>query len=259
MSLLYAYSALPPLNFNQIPPISLNRFYDILDLNLGKKEKANLVSLRSLIDVKNILSFQTGVGFNAKGNFLEAGLALALSNAEYLPEYILNFLEENPDEKDLIKNFPQLYATFFREEIAHGGISAEFLTFEKNLNLILLGYIGKKQGVDVESYLKYEDLGDPLISQIILQSKNTGPYLFPYEYADLGESIEATGADPMKQYIAIHLYRFKHYKEIIDNQGGSFRSICAYMMCLWILEEKAFLDEKKGRKILTELVESEYE
>jgi hypothetical protein len=259
MSLLYAYAALPPLEFNQIPPISLSRFYDILDLNLDEKDKASLVSLRSLIDMKNILSFQTGVPFNAKGNFLEAGLALALSNAEYLPEYILNFLEENPEEKDLIKNFPQLYATFFREEIGRGGASAEFLTFEKNLNLVLLGYIGKKQGVNVESYLKYEDLSDPLVMHVILQSKNIGPFLFPYEYTDLGESIESTGADPMKQYTAVNLYKFKFYREIIDNDSGSFKSICAYMMCLWVLEEKTLLDEKKGRKILTELVESEYE
>ena len=113
MSLLYAYSALPPLDYNQIPPISLSRFYDILDLNLGEKDKESLVSLRRRVDIKNILSFQVGVPFNEKGNFLEAGLALALSNAEYLPEYILNFLEENPDEKDLIKNFPQLYALLF--------------------------------------------------------------------------------------------------------------------------------------------------
>lgn len=259
MSLLYAYSALPPLSFHQILPISLARFYDILDLNLGKKHKEGLTSLRGLIDVKNILSFQTGVPFSQKGNFLEAGLSLALSNAEYLPEYILSFLEDHREEKDLIKNFPKLYATFFREEISRGGVPAEFLTFEKNLNLVLLGYIGKKRGVDVESYLKHEDLADPLVVHIILQSKNTGPFLFPYEYSDLGDAIEACGADPMKQYTAINLYKFRFYKEIVNSDSGSFRSICAYMMCLWILEDKARLDEKKGREILTELVESEYE
>lgn len=259
MSLLYAYSALPPLDFSQIPPISLGRFYDILDLNLGKKEKESLISLRRLIDIKNVLSFQTGVHFDPKGNFLEAGLRLALNNGEYLPSYMLEFLEEHSQSADLVEHFPLLYATFFKEEIAKGGISAEFLTFEKNLNLVLMGYLAKKQGIHLESYLQYEDLVDPLVTHVILQSKNTGPYIFPYEYKDLGESIENTGADPMKQYMAISRYKFHFYQEIVENDSGSFRSICAYMMCIWMLGERAALDEKKGREMLTELVESDDE
>ncbi|MCH9811595.1 DUF2764 domain-containing protein [bacterium] len=259
MSLLYAYSALPPLQFNQPPPISLGRFYDLLELNLASKAKESLISLRRIIDVKNILSFQTGVHFDPKGNFLEAGLRLALSSGEYLPAYLLDFLEEHSSSESLIENFPLLYATFFQKEIAKGGIAAEFLTFEKELNFVLMGYLAKKQGINLESYLQYEDLTDPLVAHIILQSKNTGPFIFPYEFRRLGEMIEETGADPMKQYVAIDRYRFHFYGEIVHNDSGSFRSICAYMMCLWMITEKAALDEKKGREMLTELVESDDE
>ncbi len=205
------------------------------------------------------MSFQTGVHFDPKGNFLEAGLRLALNNGEYLPSYILEFLEEHPQSEELVEHFPQLYSTFFQEEIAKGGIPGEFLAFEHDLNLVLVGYLAKKQGIHLESYLQYEDMADPLVSHVILQSKNTGLFIFPYEYQMLGESIEETGADPMKQYIAISRYRFHYYGEIVDNEGGSFKSICAYMICLWILQERAVLNEKKGREMLTELVESDDE
>ena len=259
MSLLFAYSSLPPLKFKLGIPLSLRSFYDTLELNLSKSQKEKLISIRRIIDIKNILSFQTGVLFDPKGNFLESGLRLALSNAEYLPEYILDFLEENPEDKELEKNFPKLYATFFYEEIKKGSTIAEFLTFEKNLNLILFGYYAKKRRINIESFLQYEDLTDPLVTYIVLQSKNTGSYIFPFEYKDLEEQIVVAGADPMKQYTAVSAYRFNYYMEIVNNEGGSFKSICAYMMCLWILEEKGLLEESKGREVLKELVENEYE
>lgn len=259
MSLLFAYSSLPPLKFNSGLPLSLRSFYDTLELNLSKAQKDKLISIRRIIDIKNILSFQTGVLFDPKGNFLESGLRLALSNNEYLPEYILNFLEENSDDKELEKNFSKLYAMFFHEEIKKGSMTAEFLTFEKNLNLILFGVYAKKQGINIESYLQYEDLADPLVMHIILQSKNSGGFIFPFEYKDLEEKILSAGADPMKQYIAVSAYRFNYYMELVNNYSGSFKSICAYMMCLWILEEKALLDENKGREVLKELVENENE
>ena len=259
MSLLYAYSALPPLEFHQPPPISLGRFYDILELNLGGRAKEKLISLRRIIDIKNILSFQTGIHFDPRGNFLEAGLCLALSSGEYLPPYLVDFLEEHQSSESLVENFPLLYATFFKEEIAKGGIVGEFLTFERELNLVLMGYLAKKQGIALESYLQHEDLSDPLVHHVVLQSKNTGPFIFPYEFSRLGEMIEETGADPMKQFVAIDRYRFHFYGEIIQNDGGSFRSICSYMMCLWMSTNKAALDEKKGREMLTELVESDDE
>ncbi|MCH9621573.1 MAG: hypothetical protein S4CHLAM20_09970 [Chlamydiia bacterium] len=258
MSVIYTSASLPILSFNSAPPISLKSFYDLLQLNLGKSAKEKIKSIRRVIDVKNILSFQTGIGFDVKGNFLESGLRLALSNCEYLPDYIFEFLDQYVDEVEMIKNFPRLYAMFFEEEIAKGGIIAEFLTFEKNVNLLLFGFNAKKHSFDVESYLQYEDLTDPIVTQVALQCKNSGPFIFPFEYKLLEEKILDSGADPMKQYLAVASYRFNFYKEIVDNSSGSFRSICAYMMCLWILDEKSSLDEIKGRKILTELVESDH-
>jgi hypothetical protein len=257
MSLLFTASSLPPLNYNLSPPISLRSFYDLLALNFGKKEKRNLAAIRRIIDIKNILSVQTGAVFDINGNFLESGLRLALSNCEFLPEYVFDFLDDNVDEEQCVKNFPQLYARFFREEIAKGGVISEFLRFEKNLNLVLFGLSAKKQKFDLETYLQYEDLADPLVTHLILQSKSSGPFIFPFEYRLLEEKILSSGADPMKQYLAISSYKFNFYKEIVESSIGSFRSICAYMMCLWILDEKASFNEKEGRKILTDIVESD--
>ncbi len=259
MGVLFAAASLPPLSFSQPLPITLRSFYELLELNLSSKQRDALDSLRRIIDVKNILSFQTGVVFDKRGNFLESGLRLALTNSEYLPDYILNFLEKYPEEVDLIKNFQKLYATFFSEEIAKGGMTAEFLTFERNLNLVLFGYNGKKRGVDVLSYLVHEDPSNPLVTYIAMQSKNTSGFIFPYKYKALEKSILDAGADPMKQYLSITKYRFSYYQHILNCNNVSFKGICAYMMCLWILDERTSFCEEKGREVLKELVESEYE
>jgi len=256
MGVLFASASLPDLTFNSKPPVSVRSFYELLKLNLTKSQRSSLKSIRRIIDIKNILSFQTGIAFDFKGNFLETGLRLALSNCEFLPDYIFDYLDQHPEEEDLIKDFPKLYAEFFEKEIAKGGITSEFLKFEKDLNLLLFGFNAKKHNLEVESYLQYEDLTDPIVSQVVLQLKGSGPFIFPFEYKVLEEKVLASGADPMKQYLAISSYRFNFYKEIVDNSNGSFKSICAYMMCLWILQDKALLDENKGREILTELVES---
>lgn len=259
MSLLFAYSSLPPPDFHSSTSITLEKFYELLDLSLTDGMKAKLASIRRLIDVKNILSFQTGVMFDSKGNFHESNLRLSLLNNEDLPEYILDFLEEHKENSDVVKHFPELYSMFFKEEIAKGGVAGEFLTFEKNLILILFGFTGKRLALDIEKYLQYEDLTNPLVIHLLLQKKNSGPFIFPYEYKDLEDRINQTGADPMKQYLSIAIYRFNYYKAIFEEDPCSFRSVCAYMMCLWLLDEKEELNEKLGRKVLIEIVESENE
>ncbi len=259
MSLLFAYSSLPPPDFHSPSPITLEKFYELLDLSLTESMMKKLASLRQLIDIKNIFSFETGVMFDPKGNFQESGLRQCLLNNEDLPNYILDFLEQHSGKEDLVKHFPQLYTMFFREEITRGGVAGEFLTFERNLILILFGFTGKRLGIDIEKYLQYEDLTDPLVTYVLLQKKSTGPFIFPYEYKDLEDRINQTGADPMKQYISIAAYRFNHYKAIFEDNACSFKAICAYMMCLWVLDEKAAMDEKLGRKVLIEIVESENE
>jgi hypothetical protein len=257
MSLLFAYSSLPPLKFKLGICLSLEAFYEILDANLSKDQKEKLFSIRRIIDIKNILSLQNGVAFDGKGNFIESALRFALANAEYLPIYVINFLAENTTADQMEKNFPKLYATFFYEEIKKGGIVGEFLTFERDLNLLLFGYYGRKNRVNIEPFLEWEDDTNPLVRHLIVQSKSSGSYIFPFEYKDLEEKILATGADPMKQYRVINEYRFNHYTQIFDTDPLSFRAISAYMMCLWILEDRVCLDEKKGREVLKELVERE--
>lgn len=199
------------------------------------------------------------MSFDPKGNYPESTLRMALSNAEYLPEYVLDYLDENTTEESLVTNFPKLYAEFFDREIAKGGMTAKFLKFERNMNLIEFGINAKKANMNIESYLQYEDITDPLVSHVIAQCKSTGPFIFPYEYKVLEEKVLSSGADPMKQYNAVSSYRFNFYREIVEVKQGSFAMLQAYMMCLWILEEKAALNEEEGRKILTELVENEDE
>lgn len=259
MGILFAFSSLPALKYGEKPGVSFKEFYGILDLNLGTKDKERLVSFRRMIDVKNILSFQTGVKFDGKGNFLEAGLRLALTNSEYLPEYILDFVEDRSDEESLVRDFPQLYAVFFEREISKGGILAEFLSFERDLNLLLMAYNAKRTGIDIESFLQYEDPDSPLVALVAMQAKSSGSFIFPYEYAILEDRLQQAGSDPMKQYEAVSSFRYNFYNSFVEESSGSFRALCAYMMNLWMLEERASLDDKIGREILTELVESGYE
>jgi hypothetical protein len=256
MSLLFAYSCLPHLNLKLEPPISLRAFYEILDANLSKVDREKLNCIRRIVDIKNILSFQTGLPFDVKGNFSEANLRFALTNLEYLPDYIFDFLSENKTLAELEKNFPKLYALFFSKEIAKGGVGAEFLTFERDLNLILFGFYAKKNRINLEPFLEWEDHTNPLVEHLILQSKNSGAYIFPFEYKNLEEKILGAEADPMKQYKVINAYRFHHYMEIFETDPFSFRSICAYMMCVWILKDRSLLQEKKGREVLKEIVEN---
>ncbi len=259
MSLFFAYSSLPPPDFTHSSRMSLKSFYELVELTLTTDQKKKLASLSTLIDIKNIFSLEMGISFDPKGNFSEAILRLCLQNSEDLPVYILEFLEENKEKEDRIKHFPKLYTMFFKEEISKGGVAGEFLNFERDLNLLLFGFTGKKLAINLEKFLQYEDLSDPLVTQILLQRKNSGTFIFPFEYKDLEEALNQTGADPMKQYLAVSVYRFNFYRTIFENDPCTFRSVCAYMMCLWIQDEKASMDEKLGRKVLIEIVENENE
>ena len=259
MGLLYLYSSLPDIKLNSINKISIEGFYKLLDLNCTQNDKDQISSLRRRVDIKNILSIYSGLSFDPKGNFIESGLRVALSNLEYLPDYIFDFLETHPDDHELKKGFPQLYVNFYANEIARGSLCSEFLLFEKNLNLLLFGLNCKKKNIKIESFLQYEDLADPLVEHVLLQSKNSGPFIFPYEYKELEKKINDAGVDPMKQYNAIASYKFDYYKDIVEDNKKLLRSICAYMMCIWIVEERTSLNEKVGREVLKELVESDDE
>ena len=259
MSLLFAYSSLPPLDFSGSSTLSIKTFYELVEATLTEKGKEALSSLKRIIDIKNIFSLQTGVLFDPKGNLLEQQLRLSIAELEHLPPYILDFLEENKEPKALLENIPKLYTLFYKEEISKGGVIKKFLTFERDIQLLLFGCAGKQLGIDLEKFLNYEDLTDPIVSHLFLQKKSSSPFIFPYEYKALEEKLLKSGANPMKQYLSVATYRFDFYKGLFEENMCTFEGICAYMMCLWILEEKKMLDEKQGRKVLIELVEGENE
>lgn len=258
MGLLYAYSCLPPFKFQDRLPISSRSLYQIFSLNLSANQYKQIEALRRIIDIKNLLTKKLYDRFDEKGNFSLQEFKDKFAK-EKMKQYMLDFLQECKDDQDLISKYPKLYADFFEEESKESVLVAKVLKFEKEVNVLLFCLQAKKNKISIDDFLGYMDLSDPLIEYAVIQSKGEGPFHFPYEYKNLEALILDSGMDPMKQYDAVNEFKFRFYDELALDTQDLFTKICAYMMQVWINEDKSQLDEASGRELLTKLLENEDE
>lgn len=242
--------SLPELVLGGRPDITFEEFQNRLEVNLTKEDFKKTLILRRFIDLNNIRSLLLEQPIDPRGTLNEKELDEALLIRNILPSYVFEFLDQYDQPLDIVKNFSGLLTRFFKEEIAaHEGFLRDYLIFERNWRLVMLGLRAKELGRDVVRELQFEDFSDPIVAQILAQ-KDAEQYEPPVEFMELKEILTSCGSDPWERYKAFAAWRFHKIEEMVKRPLFSIDWILAYMAQLIIVEDWNELDGGRGKLIL---------
>jgi len=243
-------ASLPPLALGSRPDITFDSLAKMLALNLSPEDYQKTVVIRRSIDLANIRALLMEDRIDPRGNLNEKELDEALLVHDGLPQYVFDFLERYDTLAERIRNFSQLMATFYSEEIAKAdGFLKRYLKFEREWRLVVLGLRAKTLKRDAAKELQFEDFSDPLVAQILAQ-RDSEKYDPPPEYTELKDLFQAAGSDPWKLHKAFDEWRFYKVEDMVKTPLFSIDWILAYMVQLLIVEHWNELNEKEGNMIL---------
>ena len=243
-------ASLPPLTIGEAPEITFEELEHRLKLNLSKSDLEKTVVLKRYIDLQNIRALLEGEPIDPRGNLTEKELDEAMLIQDILPEYVFDFLDHFENKEDKLRNFSGLYARYFSEEIPkQKGFLAEYLEFEREWRLVLIGLRAKRLKRDLISELQFEDFSDSLIAHLLSQ-KDMDEYEPPEPYLELKQLLKACANDPWQQYLLFSQYRFRKIEEMASFPLFSIDWILGYIARLMIVDKYNELNAELGKTIL---------
>lgn len=247
-------NVLPPLQVEMAPELSFVDFCDLLDENLKPQDRRPVEVVRLYYDIQNLRSLWLRQPLDERGNFSELELDEAILEREGLPDYVYDFIDRYDDDADKVARFGQLVQQYFLEEIAQAeGFLQEYLCFEREWRLVLLGFRAKQQGRDIAVELQYEDPYDPIVAQLMAQ-KDAKSFEPPARYEELKSLFEQRQDDPFELYKGLCEYRMRKVQEMIEAEQFSIDFILGYMVQLIIVERWLELDRQQGQEIVESIV-----
>lgn len=247
-------SALPELQIGYPPDISFKTLDEVLKVNLTKEDYLLTASLRRYFDIQNIRAFWLGEELDPRGFYNEVDLEESLVTRLGLPEYVYTFMEKYDNTESRLKHFPALVTAYFKEESESAeGFLNEYLTFERELRIVLTGFRAKKLGRDLFTELQYEDPYDEIVVQVLAQ-KDSKTYEPPARFADTKALFEQHYDEPLDLYQALSEYRFQKIEKMYGIDLFSIGRILAYLAQLIIVERWLELDKKKGLEVIDTIV-----
>lgn len=242
--------SLPSLVLGQKPDISFEELKSRLAINLTKEDLEKTIVLRRFIDLNNIRALLLAQPIDTRGNLSEKELDEALLIRNILPSYVFDFLDQYDNAADQLKNFSGLLTRFFAEEIPNQkGFLRDYLIFERNWRLVMLGLRAKELGRDVVRELQFEDFSDPIVAHILAQ-KDANQFDPPLDYQELKEIMESCGSDPWQKYKVFAEWKFRKIEEMVKRPLFNIDWILAYLARLIIVEDWNELDKNRGKLIL---------
>ncbi len=223
--------------------------------NISQADWKKVHILRDYIDLKNVYQLLRKQPLDPRGNLTEKELDEAIVNEVMLPSYLFEHFEAYPEVHDQVRFFSKIFARFFREaEEKQSGFLKYYFSFERSLRLVLVGYRGKKRGIDLVKELQYEDPKDPFIAQILAQ-KDSSAFEFPLEFFELGELLkDVSSDDPLAQYKIIARYRFSSIMDAVQDHPFSIDYLLGYLIQFMMVEDWNQLDDEQGREQLNTIV-----
>ena len=129
-----------------------------------------------------------------------------------------------------------------------------YFTFERELRLVMTGFRAKKLGRDLSLELRYENLEEEIINEIISQ-KDAKVFEPPEKYEALKFYFDKFGEEPLVLQKALDEYRFNFIDQLVDmSDAFSIERILSYMIQLIIVEKWFELDKAKGMQIVDIIV-----
>ncbi len=246
---------LPSLSFDTPPEISFARLEVLLRDNLTHVDYEKTLVIRRFYDILNLRSLWLGEEIDPRGEMTSLELEEALINRVGLPSEVYDFVDAHQQIADRIHHFPFLLAKFFQNaERLKDPFLRKYLSFERDLRLVMTAFRAKKLGRDLSVELQYEDPEEELIAQLLAQ-KDAKTYEPPEKYKDLKVLFEKYGDDPLALQKALDEYRFEMIESFVDMADAfSIERILAYLVQLIIIENWFELDKAKGIQIVETIV-----
>lgn len=242
--------SLPPLSLFSRPPLCFPDLRFLLKTSLSRSDFEQTKVVGLFVDLCNIRSFFLEEGIDPHGNLSEKELDEALLMGTYLPEYVFRFLSKFGSVAEKVRNFPTLLTLFFNEEISKAkGFVHTYLTFEREVRLVLLGLRAKKLKRDLAEELKFEDPADPLVAHLLSQVE-LDEYEPPAEYQELKGLIGECYGAPLAEYEALLGFRFSRLEQLVEGREFSLDRILCYLIQLMMVEDFFALNVQKGTMVL---------
>ncbi len=246
--------SLPVITIGERPEISFYEMQGMLKLNLSKGDYQKNIILKSYIDIKNLRLLWEHREIDPRGNLNAKELEDTLLIQDILPEYVYEFLEKYNNNEDRIKNFPQLKAKFFYNEVNQNeGFLHYCFKFERDYRLLLTALRAKRLKKDLSRELQFEDQYDDLIVYLLAQ-KDADSIEVPDEYSDLKRLYDENVTNPKDLHRVLLEYRFKKMEEMTEFKPFTIDYILGYLAKLMIVEDYASLDENKGKATVESLI-----
>ena len=251
----YLTSALPQIEVGVPPELSLHELWHLLNENLNEHDREQVKCVRRYWDVQNLRLMWEKEELDPVGFYSEAGLEEALLTEE-LPDYICDFDAQYTEVEEKLSHFPQLVTRFFTAEIERlTGFLKDYLSFEREWRLVMLGFRAKKTGKTLAHELRYEDPGDDIVAQLMAQ-KDAKSFEPPDGYEDLKPLFENRQDSPLALHRALSDYRFQRIADLHEGEIFSFKRVLGYLVQLIIVEKWQELDKQKGQTIVDEILNS---
>lgn len=253
-------SLLPELQIGHIPTLGFSSLMELLETDLTKEDFQLVKHFLHIIDYDNLRSLWNGDPIDKRGNFTKEELERALLEGEWpngkeFPDYLLDFLQKYPNNKERVQHFFWLISRFLDDQIVHHtDFFREYYIFEKQWRLVMVGFRAKKYGKDISYELQYEDPYDPIVAQILAQ-KDTQGFEPPFEYRDLKPIFDEYADNPLELHKALLEYQFRQIVELTGNEIFSIDRILGYLARLLLVESWLVLDVQKGINVVDEMVE----
>lgn len=253
----YAGTLFQAYNLKAPADMTFDAVIDLLKTNLSSADYEKVKVIRRFYDIENLRRYWKDEEFDPFGNLDENEVEEALlTKNDMLPQYVYRYTEKYDDNEKRIQHFSELMGTYFREEIKKAdGFLKQFLEFERNFRLTMVGFRAKALGRDVVQELQYENPYEDNIAQILAQ-KDAPKFEPPEQFADLNEILrDEQNNSPLHLHKDLLDYRFRKYEQMVGLDIFSTDRILAYFV-EHILTEKWFaLNKRKGQDIVEKIVE----
>ena len=251
---------LPQLEIGHIPELGMSELKELLRVNLVDEDLALTKRFLRQIDIENFRAFWSKEPIDQRGNLSKEEIEQALldnawSDAEAFPDYLVDYLNKYQDDSDRISHFQHLLVDYFANEgEVCTGFLQEYFAFQREWQLVIVGFRAKKIGKDIAEELQFEDSSDPIVAQILAQ-KDAPTYEPPFEYRELRPVFEEHIQNPLELHKALYSYQFN---EIVERWGEALFTIdriLNYMARLILVERWQELDVHKGISVIDKIEE----
>lgn len=245
-------NALPKITFGEKPELSVQELNTLLSLNLSEQDKRHVKALRFYVDLYNIRAFWKGMPLDIRGTMNEKELEESILVKDFLPNFVIEYLEKYESREVRLKNFSELLENFFQYAVAvENGFLRRYFLFEKEYRLVVTALRAQRLKRNLEIELKNEDQKEYFVAQLLSQSQN-GEVVIPEEYVELGNMFKVNCDDPRALDFGLHEFRFK----VISNMGETgfgIDPVLNYLALYQIVFDMAGYEMDKKQEVLENL------